>query len=134
MLWRTVCAGYLGAVAAFVVLLFVGSCLGDLSLLLSAVPVGGVGLVLRNWLRRHSEARLEEEEFPVEEAGSSSREASDGGSAGELAGLLADLKRMEEARRSRDFDPWALQSLRAEIRELVKADPGVRRVLGIDRN
>jgi hypothetical protein len=44
-----------------------------------------------------------------------------------LAELLSEWEQLERARGSAEFDPWALQEIRNEIRTAVKRDP----VLGL---
>lgn len=50
----------------------------------------------------------------------------------ELVGLLRAWNEMERARGTARFDAWAWQSLRAELRERLREDLELRRLLGLD--
>jgi len=69
--------------------------------------------------------REEECEFLVEADGLAVR-------AEEIAELLRACSELERARGTRKFDAWAWQSMRTEIRERLRADADLRRLLGLD--
>lgn len=128
---RLACAGYLGTVALCSGLAFVAVCRGELGCLGVAAGAGVLALGLKTFLRSGSglldgevSAKNDEGEFWAEPDGLTAR-------AGELAGLLRTWSELERARGTRRFDAWAWQSLRTEIRERLREDPELRRLLGI---
>jgi hypothetical protein len=47
---------------------------------------------------------------------------------GQLVGLLRQWEELEHGRGSPDFDPWAVQAVRHDIRAVVEADPTLERL------
>lgn len=90
---------------------------------------GAVALVLsglaREWLQKTGSWAKVEEEF---EAIAHVREAPDPEPARQLAELLQQWQRLEQRRGGREFDPWALQAVRREIREVVDGDPALQQL------
>jgi hypothetical protein len=129
--------GYLGAVALCSVLAFIGACRGEAACLAAALAAGALAMSLRCVLRRHPEWAEADEECADELstlAIGSENIVADGPrhGAGELAVLLQELDRLERARGSGRFDPWALLALRNEIRATVQENEAMRRLLGTD--
>jgi hypothetical protein len=50
-----------------------------------------------------------------------------------LAVLLREWEALERRRGSADFDPWQLQALRNDIRQIVENDPALERLFQHDR-
>lgn len=129
---RIVYLGYLGCVVLATVLCFIGICLENGSAILGAFAAGMALLGLRHWLIGHpaavEEGEAEEEDWVWEtpERSTASRPR-----VGELANLLQEMDSLEKARGSGRFDPWALRSVRHEIRSLMEADPRLKDTLGL---
>ena len=118
-------AAYLMWVAGFamgIVLVLLGAMVHDLRIL-----AGGFGaLVLatlgRAWLKhkgQFSRADMALNEFVQPGA------AADAAKVAELVRLLRQWDDMERKRGSPAFDPWTLQAIRHDIREMVDADPAL---------
>ncbi len=50
----------------------------------------------------------------------------------ELVDLLQELDRLERARGTERFDPWALLAVRSEIRATMQENKAIQRLLGAD--
>lgn len=135
--WRLAYVGYLGAVALCSVLAFIGACRGEAACLAAALGAGALAMGLRCVIRRLPEKNEAGEEcadgLSMMEAGSEIIRA-DGTrhGVGELAVLLQELDRLERARGSGRFDPWALLAVRNEIRATVQENEAMRCLLGTD--
>jgi hypothetical protein len=129
--------GYLAAVAFCSGLAFVGVFSGDSVVLSAACAAGGLALGLR-WILRGQPIGLEADGTGADEAFSLADKSERSLAAGaepkvdELAALLQEWSGLERARGSGRFDPWALQSVRSEIRATVQENPALRRLLGTD--
>jgi hypothetical protein len=95
--------------------------------LAGAAVAGAVVLLVRSVLKERMAASApdegvfgEEEDFTVDQVGD--------GRVGELVLLLREWDGIERSRGSADFDPWALQSARHEIRVAVQTDPTLERL------
>lgn len=90
----------------------------------SAAGLGVVGLAWagRAWLQRRGEFGPAERALAdMGETGA----ALDSARVAELMALLERWEQMEAKRGSAEFDPWALQSVRNEIRVVVESDPAL---------
>lgn len=129
---RVVYLAYLGSVVLTTVLCFIGVCLESLPELAWAVAAGAGLLALRHWLVNHpaeTASDSEAEEDWVWEH-SDERKSADP-KVGELVNLLQEMQTLEKSRGSRQFDPWALRSVRNEIRTMVENDSQLRDTLGL---
>lgn len=133
LLTRLAYAGYLGAVALCSGMAFVAVCRGDLGCLGLAATAGLLALGLRAFLRRwlatgwtegEVDGGIVEGEFRVGAEGLTAR-------AEEFARVLRAWNELERSRGTARFDPWAWQSLRAELRERLREDVELRRLLGL---
>ena len=123
---RLAMVAYLVAVAASFVLVFYSIIFMRAELLAGAGVSGAIALAARAVLRErmpeglNTETVFDEETISLEGPGSveSRRVAS-------LMSLLREWDALEKTRGSPDFDPWALQSARHEIRSAVSADPAL---------
>lgn len=93
--------------------------------LLSGIVLFGTAWAGRAWAQRwHDEAAAERRLREVWEA----ELQPDAAQATHLLSLLEQWEAMEEKRGSPDFDPWTLQTLRNEIREVVESDPALEQL------
>ncbi len=87
-----------------------------------------VALVAREWLRRQGQLTAAETAF---NAIAQSEPPLDALRVAELVRLLQEWERAELKRGSADFDPWAVQSLRHDIRVMVEKDPALDRLFRV---
>ena len=122
MIVRTTFLVCVGGYTAGIVLLLGGAAARDVKLVVVGAWLLAIATMARAWLRRHEKS---------EPANSSWGEVVDAGSTAEaervaaLVELLQKWDRLESKRGSRSFDPWALQSVRHDIRVMVEADPAL---------
>jgi len=90
--------------------------LGGLACLL--VAMGGL-VALRTWAPAATAAGLDFDPIP---SGATHASAGDR-PVEQLVGLLQQWEQLEHGRGSPDFDPWAVQAVRHDIRAVVEADP-----------
>lgn len=112
-------------------LVSVGILAGQGSLLVQGAVGCGVAWLSREWLCQRGRFDALVSSFDRGLGGDETGGGEGGGEESELlrlARLLRQLDAMERRRGRADFDPWALQSLRHEIRELAANDPGVTRL------
>jgi hypothetical protein len=115
---------YLGAMASGCVLAFYSVIFWRLDLLGGAVAAGTLAWLTRLVVTEHLgadatvESVLEEDEVTAEES-----ESLPSGRVSGLVNLLQTWEVMEKERGSECFDPWAVQSLRNDIRNAVRDDP-----------
>ena len=113
---------YLAAFAAGIVLIIGGMATRSLPLLgfgLGALALGGG---VREWLRRND--HLDSVQQAIAEIASDGPPV-DPTRAAELFALLTEWEELEAKRGSPEFDPWALQVLRNNIRVTVEKDPAL---------
>jgi hypothetical protein len=126
---RLALVAYLVAVAASFVLVFYSVIFMRAELLAGAVVAGAIALAARVVLRERmpdgmkTEAIFDEETISTEEP-----TTVESGRVGGLVNLLREWDALEQARGSADFDPWALQSARHEIRNAIGEDPTLERL------
>lgn len=132
---RLAVAAYLGSLSLGIALLFVGACQASLAVLafgaLALLAAGGF------WMTIRENASAEMVDALSSEAGEphvpAARASNPGGpKIAELASLLHELNALEGKRGSGHFDPWALQSVRSDIRLLVLSSAEIRSVLHVD--
>ncbi len=114
----------LGGLGAGMLLILVGTVQGDFGLLGGGIVALAVAGAARGWLQ--SSGRLE--------GAGDSWGAFLGGepltpAAAELLRLARECEALERLRGTRRFDPWAVQALRHDMRELVAKDPSLERFL-----
>ena len=118
-------ATFLACLAAFtggILLMLAGAAAHDLRL----VGLGALGLIsaglMRSWLCRHG--RFDEAEAALHEIGQAGP-PTDAARVAELVRLLRQWEELESRRGSPGFDPWAVQAIRHDIRDMVDADPAL---------
>ena len=90
--------------------------LGGLACLL--VAMGGL-VALRTWAPAATAAGLDFDPIPSDPTHASAGDRP----VEQLVGLLQQWEQLEHGRGSPDFDPWAVQAVRHDIRAVVEADP-----------
>jgi len=124
---RLACLAYLMAVALCCVMVFYSAILRRMDFFAGAVVLGAVAWVVRTFLHGHV-TDLDAEVSDLDESEVTAFESDDAGRVGGLVKLLHEWDGLERARGSSGFDPWALQSLRNEIRIAVRDDPSLERL------
>jgi hypothetical protein len=122
MLLRASFAICLAAFAAGILLILGGMATRSLPLLgfgLGALALAGL---VREWLRRND--HLSHVQRVIEEIAAEAPPL-DPARTAQLAKLLTEWEAMEAKRGSPEFDPWALQALRNDIRNAVERDPAL---------
>jgi len=95
-----------------------------------AVVVGGVAWLMRSVLRDRLAILEAESGFLEGEVDFAvGNEVVCEGRTGELVKLLREWEGLERSRGNVGFDPWALQSVRNEIRSAIHGDPALERLL-----
>ncbi len=128
---RIVCLVYLVSACAAIVCLIYAFATRDGAPLLVGLAAGATAWVCRSWLQQpeHFELIRGVFEDAAEQGRSFPRLEESARPAEKLTALLRDLHALERKRGRRDFDPWALQSLRNEIKSLVAEEPVLRELL-----
>jgi hypothetical protein len=121
LLVRATAALALAAFSGGLLLAVIGVMAEQLRLSLLGVVVFGLGWLIRAWLQRRGPDESERAMAQVWREAPKLDEAR----AAELLQLLQRWEMEEEKRGTSDFDPWALQTLRNEIRQVVESDPGL---------
>jgi hypothetical protein len=121
MVVRVTFALAIGALACGLLLTIFGVIAWQLRLSALGLAVVGLGLIGRSWLQRRVDAPCESALEDVWD----NPPALDHARAAELMTLLEQWEAQEEKRGTPDFDPWALQTLRNQIRQVVESDPGL---------
>jgi hypothetical protein len=122
MLART---AFLVCLAAFTagIVLTVAAVLGrDVRLFATGLACLAVGALTRGWLRRQGQFKPAEAAFDEFAEPGPSLEPKH---VAELVRLLDEWEKLERQRGSPRFDPWALQSIRHDIREMIDRDPAL---------
>jgi hypothetical protein len=126
---RLTLVAYLVAVAAGFVLVFYSLIFMRAELLAAAAAAGAIALAARAVLRERmpdgmkAEAIFDEETFSTEAA-----KAGESARVGGLVSVLREWDAQEQARGSANFDPWALQSARHELRNAILEDPALKQL------
>jgi hypothetical protein len=130
MLIRATFLVCLGAFTAGILLLMAGALTGELRLVAAGAGLLAIAGLTRGWLRRRGKFEPAQMELPEVPAMRLPIEAA---RVDELVQLLRQWNEMEARRGSPGFDPWALQSLRHDIREMVEADPALDGLFHVSR-
>jgi hypothetical protein len=117
-----------GTLTAGILLTLAGALTRDLRLLALGVATLAISGLTREWLRRHGGFDREPGAFPSFAAGGSPLNPQH---VSELMKLMREWEIWESKRGSPEFDPWALQAVRHDIRVLVESDPALERLLGV---
>lgn len=108
--------------AGGILLIVGGMIVRSLPLLGSGLGALALGGAMREWLRRND--RFDAVQQVIEEIAAEAPPL-DATRASELVSLLTAWEEMEAKRGSAEFDPWALQVLRNDIRVIVEKDPAL---------
>ena len=112
----------LAAFTAGIVLLLAGAFAHEIRLVAAGVLSLVISALTRSWLKRTGRFDEAEQVFEqASEADASTHEAR----IAELVRLLQLWEKLENKRGSPGFDPWAVQAVRHDIREMVEADPAL---------
>ena len=122
MLLASSAAGILLVLAGFITQLW--------HLLVAGLGSLAVAALTRHWLQRTGKLDSADVTFDVE---SGSYPGADDTRVAELVRLLQEWEAMEKKRGSAGFDPWALQSMRHDIRALVESDRALDELLSARR-
>lgn len=125
MLSRATFLATLGAVALGLLLMIAGVVVWRPEWAFVGLAVLALACTGRAWLQRRGELAPTERSFERLWAGAP---APDEERAAQLMTLLGQWEAMEEKRGAPDFDPWALQELRNEIRRVVESDPALEQL------
>ena len=125
MLTRATFLGVLTALTVGILLTVAGLVVAEMRLAIVGLVTLGFAGIVRAWLQRRLGG--EADEFTIARIAQSTPEPDESRSR-QLLALLAEWESMEEKRGSPDFDPWALQALRNDIRKVVESDPALSRL------
>lgn len=112
----------LAAFTAGIILSLAGAATGQLRLVAGGVAMLSISAISRSWLK--SRGKLGRPQ-PVAEELRSAAPVMATARVDELVQLLRHWEEMEGKRGSPRFDPWALQSIRREIRVMIESDPAL---------
>ena len=122
MLVRATFLVCLGAFTAGILMLMAGAVARELRLVAAGTGLLAIAGLTRGWLRRRGKFEQAQMNLPEVPALRLPIEAA---RVEELVHLLRQWNEMEAKRGSPSFDPWALQSLRHDIREMVETNPAL---------
>jgi hypothetical protein len=125
MLVRATFVGVLTAFTAGILLTIAGILAAEVKLSVAGLAALGLAGAGRAWLRRHEE--FEPSERALEKIADNAPPMDDVRSR-QLYALLEEWEALEGKRGSAEFDPWALQVLRNDIRKVVESDPALSRL------
>jgi hypothetical protein len=125
MLARATFALAVAAVTSGILLTIVGVVAAQLHVTLCGLLAVALGWSVRAWIRRRGE---QAQGACVIEQVWDNAPTLDEARAVELMTLLEQWEAEEEKRGTPQFDPWALQTLRNEIRKVVESDPGLEQL------
>ncbi|MFT3783627.1 MAG: hypothetical protein QM790_16560 [Nibricoccus sp.] len=127
---RVVYCSYLVSVAGTSIFGFTGLVQGNVAVLLTAVLALACALLARSWLRENfSDLEATDPEWDALVENKNARGSLAAYRLGELAGLLSKWETLESTRGSGAFDPWELQSVKHEIRALLRESDELRLAL-----
>lgn len=122
MLSRATFLAMLAALSAGILLTVAGLITAEMRLALAGLGTLVLAGASRVWLHRRGE--LESVERSLEEIVERAPPV-DETHGRQLFELLQEWEALEQKRGSADFDPWALQALRNDIRKLIEGDPAL---------
>ncbi|HUR58297.1 MAG TPA: hypothetical protein VM029_11345 [Opitutaceae bacterium] len=128
MMLRAVFLVYLATMTGGVLVTLAGAASHDFRLLGLGVAALVVSMLSREWLRRQGEL------VAVEAALNNVARAEpslDAARVAELVRLLQEWEQLEQKRGSAEFDPWAVQALRHDIRVMVEKNPALDRLFRV---
>jgi hypothetical protein len=125
MLVRTTFLLCLTAFTAGVLLLLAGAATHELRLAIAGLLSLLISGLTRSWLRRHG--KLDEADIAFQGTANAEESPHDARIT-ELVRLLQLWEELENKRGSPGFDPWAVQAVRHDIRQMVDADPMLERL------
>jgi hypothetical protein len=128
MLLRAVFLVCLAALTSGILLALAGAAAHNVRLLGMGVAALVVALVCREWLRR--QGQLGEVERALNDV-ARAEPSLDAARVAELVRLLQEWEQLEQKRGSADFDPWAVQALRHDIRVMVEKNPALDRLFRV---
>ena len=122
MRWRAMFVATSVALAAGIPLFVVGLVSSEAVFSLLGLGLFGLAWGGGAWLQKHGgvDRHADPLDVMMRDAPSPSEAR-----AAQLMTLLEQWEEMEARRGTRDFDPWALQALRNDIRRTVESDPGL---------
>lgn len=112
------------ALAAGIILTAAGVLAWQFTLTLAGVAALGASWIGRTWLRSREAAS----ESRALEAIIASSPPLDDERVADLIRLLEQWEELEQKRGSPEFDPWAIQAVRHDIREVVESDPALEQL------
>jgi hypothetical protein len=125
---RFVCLVYLACATAGVVCPLYALVSRDATTFLIGLCAGVLAWLCRSWLQEPQQfARIKDLFEEVPSGALTPRTDVGETSLDRLIPLLHQLDELERKRGARDFDPWALQSVRREIKALVAEHPALAR-------
>jgi hypothetical protein len=125
MMARATFVGILTALTAGILLTVAGFLAAEMRLSLAGLAALGLAGAGRAWLQRHDEFEPAQRALEtVSENGPPLDEVR----GRQLYALLEEWEALEQKRGSPEFDPWALQVLRNDIRKVVESDPALSRL------
>ncbi len=122
MLTRATFLGVLAALTAGILLTIAGLLVSEARIALAGLGVLGLAGAGRAWLQHRAEFERAENAWETVAESSAAMDETRGR---QLMALLEEWESLEEKRGSPDFDPWALQILRNDIRKVVESDPAL---------
>ena len=122
MLARATFLGVLAALAAGILLMVAGLLVAEVRLAAAGLATLGLAAAGKAWLQRRPE--LDSVECAIESIGDH-LPVPDESRSRQLLALLEEWESMEQKRGTPEFDPWALQALRNDIRKVVESDPAL---------
>jgi hypothetical protein len=122
MLARATFLGVLAALTSGILLMVAGLLAAEVRLAGAGLLVLGLAAAGRAWLQRRPD--LEPSECMFEAIGEQ-LPLPDESRSRQLLALLEEWEALEQKRGTPDFDPWALQALRNDIRKVVESDPAL---------
>ena len=124
MLARAMFMGMLVALTTGILLMIAGLVGEQPRLLLAGLGALGITWVARTWLHRSGalDSSAAAAVAMIDTAGFNEDHGR------ELLRLLEEWEKLEQQRGSPEFDPWALQVVRNDIRKVVESDPALTRM------
>jgi hypothetical protein len=125
MLVRATFLVCLVAFASGIIVTLAAAVARDFRLLALGIALLCTGALTRNWLSR--KGRFESAEMSFREFARPGSQL-DPAHVAELSRLLREWEELERLRGSPRFDPWAVQSIRHDIRVMIEQDPALGRL------